>query len=109
MRKTQRLISLGLGLTLSLLTAWPAAAQTEPPVNINSADAKTLARAIDGLSLKQAEAIMAFRVLRRPREGGGRGLEPARRERAYTAPAKRSARAGRGHRCVTREGQPVTD
>jgi len=61
MRKTQRLISLGLGLTLSLLTAWPAAAQTEPPVNINSADAKTLAKAIDGLSLEQAEAIVAFR------------------------------------------------
>jgi competence protein ComEA len=68
MRKTQRLISLGLGLTLSLLTAWPAAAQTEPPVNINSADAKTLARAIDGLSLKQAEAIVAFRDAHGPFE-----------------------------------------
>ena len=68
MRKTLRLISLGLGLTLSLLTAWPAAAQTESPININAADARTLAKAIDGLSLKQAEAIVAFREAHGPFE-----------------------------------------
>ena len=61
MRNSPRPVSLGIALLFSLLTAWPGAAQTDAPVNINAADARTLAEAIDGLSLKQAEAIVAFR------------------------------------------------
>ena len=47
MRNSPRPVSLGIALLFSLLTAWPGAAQTDAPVNINAADARTLAEAID--------------------------------------------------------------
>jgi competence protein ComEA len=45
------------GLTLAL--ALPAFAAT--PVNINTADAATIAHALDGIGLTKAQAIVAFR------------------------------------------------
>jgi competence protein ComEA len=46
-----------VGLTLAL--ALPAFAAT--PVNINTADAATIANALDGIGLNKAKAIVAFR------------------------------------------------
>jgi competence protein ComEA len=46
-----------LGLTLAL--ALPAFAAT--PVNINTADAATIAKALDGIGLSKATAIVAYR------------------------------------------------
>jgi competence protein ComEA len=45
------------GLTLSF--ALPAFAAT--PVNINTADAETIAKSLDGIGLAKAKAIVAFR------------------------------------------------
>jgi len=49
--------------TLLLLTALSFAGSVfaTPPVNINTADAATLAEAIKGVGLKRAEAIVAYR------------------------------------------------
>ena len=66
MHQTPRRFFPGLALTLALLAAVPAAAQTEAPININTADAKTLAKAIKGLSPKQAEDLVAFREAHGP-------------------------------------------
>jgi competence protein ComEA len=44
---------------LSLAFALPAFAAT--PVNINSADAETIAKSLDGIGLSKAKAIVAFR------------------------------------------------
>lgn len=68
MQNFRTLGATGLGLSLLLWIATPVTAQTAPPVNINSADAKTLAATIDGLTLKQAEAIVAFRDAHGPFE-----------------------------------------
>ncbi|HTV85694.1 MAG TPA: helix-hairpin-helix domain-containing protein [Dyella sp.] len=46
-----------VGLTLA--TGWSAFAAT--PVNINTADAETIAHALDGIGLAKAKAIVAFR------------------------------------------------
>ena len=45
------------GLTLAL--ALPAFAAT--PVNVNTADAETIAKSLDGVGLAKAKAIVAFR------------------------------------------------
>jgi len=49
--------------TLLLLTAlsFTGSVIAAPPVNINTADAATLAEAIKGVGLKRAEAIIAYR------------------------------------------------
>ncbi|GLQ46886.1 hypothetical protein GCM10007862_19370 [Dyella lipolytica] len=52
-----RRIAAIVGLTLAL--ALPAFAAT--PVNINTADAATIANALDGVGLSKAKAIVAFR------------------------------------------------
>jgi competence protein ComEA len=52
-----RKIAAMAGLTLAL--ALPAFAAT--PVNINTADAATIAHALDGIGLTKAQAIVAFR------------------------------------------------
>jgi competence protein ComEA len=46
-----------VGLTLA--TGWSAFAAT--PVNINTADAATIAKSLDGIGLSKANAIVAFR------------------------------------------------
>ncbi|RDS85497.1 ComEA family DNA-binding protein [Dyella psychrodurans] len=46
-----------VGLTLA--TGWSAFAAT--PVNINTADAATIANALDGIGLAKAKAIVAYR------------------------------------------------
>lgn len=46
-----------VGLTLA--TGWSAFAAT--PVNVNTADAATIAKALDGIGLSKANAIVAFR------------------------------------------------
>jgi competence protein ComEA len=45
--------------SLSLAFALPAFAAT--PVNINTADAETIAKSLDGVGLSKAKAIVAFR------------------------------------------------
>ncbi|KPK40869.1 MAG: hypothetical protein AMJ69_00865 [Gammaproteobacteria bacterium SG8_47] len=45
----------------SLLLAGLSCAAWAAPVNINTADAETLAQAISGVGLKKAEAIIAYR------------------------------------------------
>ncbi len=49
--------------TLVLLTAlgFAGTASAAPPVNINTADAASIAEAINGVGLKRAEAIVAYR------------------------------------------------
>jgi competence protein ComEA len=51
---------------LALFSACPACAATQ--VDINSADAKTLAQALDGVGLVKAEAIVAYRNVHGPFE-----------------------------------------
>lgn len=51
-------------LALSLALALPAFAAT--PVNINQADADTIATALDGIGLSKAEAIVAYRAAHGP-------------------------------------------
>lgn len=46
-------------LALSLAMALPAIAAT--PVNINTADAQTIAASLDGVGLSKAQAIVAYR------------------------------------------------
>ena len=45
-----------LALSLTLVTAAYAA-----PVNVNTADAKTIAKALDGVGMAKAEAIVQYR------------------------------------------------
>jgi competence protein ComEA len=45
--------------TLAFTLALPAFAAT--PVNINTADAETIAKALDGIGLSKAKAIVAYR------------------------------------------------
>lgn len=61
MRIIQRLGSISFALVFPVALSTGAFAQTESPINVNSADASAHAKAIDGLTLKQAEAIVAFR------------------------------------------------
>jgi len=68
MRIIQRLGSIGVALLIPAALSTGALAQTETPVNINAADAATLAKSIDGLTLRQAEAIVAFRAAHGPFE-----------------------------------------
>lgn len=49
---------LGAALVAAMLLA-PAA--VAGPVNVNTADAKTLARELDGVGMAKAEAIVAYR------------------------------------------------
>ena len=49
----------GLPIIFALLLT--AAAAQAGPVNINSADAETLARELSGIGLSRAEAIVAYR------------------------------------------------
>ncbi len=50
--------------TLVLMTAlgFAGAVHAAPPVNINTADAAALAEAINGVGLKRADAIVAYRT-----------------------------------------------
>jgi competence protein ComEA len=60
----QRLAVVFKSLMLALLLAGSALAATDPPaarVDINSADAATLAAALNGVGLAKAEAIVAHR------------------------------------------------
>ncbi len=54
-----KLKSLGLAFALLLLCSHSTFAAD--PIDINSADAKTLAAAISGVGIKRAEAIIAYR------------------------------------------------
>jgi competence protein ComEA len=45
--------------TLAVSLAMPAFAAT--PVNVNTADAETIAKALDGIGLSKAKAIVAYR------------------------------------------------
>jgi competence protein ComEA len=56
----QTLIALGLSLALGL----PVLAAT--PVNINTADAQTIAASLDRIGLAKAEAIVAYRKAHGP-------------------------------------------
>jgi competence protein ComEA len=51
-------------LLAALALAWPALAATQ--VDINTADAKTLAQSLDGVGLVKAEAIVAYRETHGP-------------------------------------------
>lgn len=48
-------------LFASLLAFSTLAAQAGEPVNINTADAKTIAAALDGVGISKAKAIVAYR------------------------------------------------
>jgi competence protein ComEA len=54
----KNITALLLGLALSASATTIAAAE---PININTADAATLAAIIDGVGLKRAQAIVAYR------------------------------------------------
>lgn len=51
-------------LALSLAFALPAIAAT--PVNVNKADAQTIANSLDGVGLAKAQAIVAYRKAHGP-------------------------------------------
>jgi len=57
MKKKFKIRNILAGLTLALFSALSFAG----PVNINSADAEAIAAAINGVGLKKAEAIVAYR------------------------------------------------
>ncbi|OOG65010.1 competence protein ComEA [Rhodanobacter sp. B04] len=46
---------------LALILAWPLASFAATPVNINKADAPTIATSLDGIGLSKAQAIVAWR------------------------------------------------
>jgi competence protein ComEA len=48
-------------IALALLLAFPAALLAAQPVNVNTADAATLATAIKGVGEAKAQAIVAYR------------------------------------------------
>lgn len=52
-----KLAALALAMTLAL----PGLALAATPVNINQADAATIAKSLDGIGLAKAEAIVAWR------------------------------------------------
>jgi competence protein ComEA len=58
----KKLAALVLALTLAL-PAWALAAT---PVNINTADAATLAKSLDGIGMSKAQAIVAWREAHGP-------------------------------------------
>lgn len=58
----RKLATLALALTLAL----PALLLAATPVNINQADAKTLAKSLDGIGSSRAEAIVAWRETHGP-------------------------------------------
>ncbi|HET6553197.1 MAG TPA: helix-hairpin-helix domain-containing protein [Dyella sp.] len=79
-----KLVAVLLGLAMSL----PAFAST--PVNINKADASTLAKSLDGVGLTKAEAIVAWREEHGPFKsaddlGQVKGIGPATLERNRSA------------------------
>ena len=55
------LVRMLLGGLAILMAGFVSAEQTPDSVNINTADAATLARVLDGVGLKKAEAIVAHR------------------------------------------------
>lgn len=55
------LVRMLLGGLAILMAGFVGAEQTPNSVNINTADAATLARVLDGVGLKKAEAIVAHR------------------------------------------------
>lgn len=92
-------------LALSLALALPAFAAS--PVNVNQADAQTIAAALDGIGMSKAEAIVAYRSAHGPfksadelRNVKGIGEKTLARNRdairlsgATPAPAKAAAKA----------------
>lgn len=75
-------------LLLSLAMALPAFAAT--PVNVNKADAATLAKSLDGIGHAKAEAIVAWRDEHGPFKsvddlGQVKGIGPATLERNRSA------------------------
>jgi competence protein ComEA len=75
-------------LLLSLAMALPAFAAT--PVNVNKADAATLAKSLDGIGHAKAEAIVAWREEHGPFKsvddlGQVKGIGPATLERNRSA------------------------
>ncbi|MEM8766196.1 MAG: helix-hairpin-helix domain-containing protein [Pseudomonadota bacterium] len=64
---TLKTLFAALGLALSLMAQ--GAFATPISVNVNAADAETLAAALDGVGLSRAEAIVAYR------EANGRFLD----------------------------------
>jgi len=66
MRMIPRLGNIRVALVIPVAFSMGALAQTGIPVSINAADAATLAKVIDGLTRKQAEAIVAFREAHGP-------------------------------------------
>lgn len=103
---------------LALALAWPAFAST--PVNVNTADAATLANSLDGIGPAKAAAIVAYReehgpfktvedlrhvkgfgaaTLDRNRSAillsGGDAAKPAAKAAAPAAPAKSAPKAGK--------------
>lgn len=48
-------------LFVSLFLAFATAPLYAAPIDINSADAKTIAKEMDGVGIKKAEAIVAYR------------------------------------------------
>jgi competence protein ComEA len=75
-----------VGLTLAL--ALPAFAAT--PVNINTADAETIAKSLDGIGLSKAKAIVAYREEHGPFKNADdlaqvKGAAPATLQRNHDA------------------------
>jgi competence protein ComEA len=75
-----------LGLTLALML--PAFAST--PVNINTADAETIAKSLDGIGLSKAKAIVAYREEHGPFKsaddlGQVKGIGPATLQKNHDA------------------------
>jgi competence protein ComEA len=96
-------------LALCLAATLPAVAAT--PVNVNKADAQTIAASLDGIGLNKAQAIVAYRNAHGPFKsvtevGNVKGVGQktlARNRQAIllsgnpAAPAKKPARRARRH------------
>lgn len=56
------MLAVSLAVSASLFSAQSAAIQTGQPVNINTADAQAIADNLNGIGIKKAEAIIAYRT-----------------------------------------------
>lgn len=60
----RKLTTLALGLALAMAFSLPVMAAS--PVNVNKADAATIAKSLDGIGMAKARAIVAYRKAHGP-------------------------------------------
>lgn len=101
-------------LAVAMLLAMPGCLFAATPVNINQANAATLAKSLDGIGQTRAEAIVAWREAHGPFKSANqlsriKGIGKATLERNRSAilltdaPAKSREASSRQHKAPTRD------